>query len=272
MKRKSTPFSISPNPVALFLTDALEASLFKIRYCIEYRQGFSAVLGDVGVGKSSLIRYAHAEFDAMDDVVSILIPTPNFKSEYAFIQTITGAVGLPARKSVQQHEREFEAWLGEQYLSDKAVILFIDESQKLSTKMLELVRSWLNFETNEAKLLQIILAGQMELRDRLRTKKLKPLYSRLINPTVLAPMSLTEVEKMIQHRCDYYKFANPFPPPVVRRIYELSGGIPRDVLRICATAHQMLQLMGISKSPVELIDQAYAELQLETPVEEEEVA
>jgi general secretion pathway protein A len=273
MKRKFTPFSISPNPVALFLTDALEGALFKIRYCVEYRQGFSAVLGDVGVGKSSLIRYAHAEFDAMEDVVSILIPTPNFKTEYAFIQTVTGAVGLPPRKSVQQHEREFEAWLGEQYLADKAVVLFIDESQKLSTKMLELVRSFLNFETNEAKLLQIILAGQMELRDRLRSKKLKPLYSRLINPTVLAPMSLSEVEKMIQHRCDYYKLQNPFPSPAIRRVYELSGGTPRDVLRICGTAYQMLQLMKIDSAPAELIDQAYAELQLELPqVEEEEAA
>lgn len=272
MKRKFTPFSISPNPVALFLTDALEGALFKIRYCVEYRQGFTAVLGDVGVGKSSIVRYAHAEFDAMDDVVSILIPTPNFKSEYAFIQTVTGAVGLPSRKSITQHEREFEAWLGEQFLADKAVILFIDEAQKLSTKMLELVRSFLNFETNEAKLLQIVLAGQLELRDRLRTKKLKPLYSRLINPTVLAPMSLTEVEKMIQHRCDYYKFPNPFSAVATRRIYELSGGIPRDVLRICGTAYQMLQLMKIQDAPVELIDQAYAELQLETPTEEDEEA
>lgn len=272
MKRKFTPFSISPNPVALFLTDALEAALFKIRYCVEYRQGFTAVLGDIGVGKSSIIRYAHSEFDAMDDAVSILIPTPNFKSEYAFIQTVSGAVGLPPRKSVQHHEREFEAWLGEQYIADKAVILFIDEAQKLSTKMLELVRSWLNFETNEAKLLQIILSGQMELRDRLRTKKLKPLYSRMINPTVLAPMSPSEVEKMVQHRCDYYKLPNPFPAPSIRRIYELSGGIPRDVLRICGTSYQMLQLMKSDSAPPEVIDQAYAELQLEVPVEEEEAA
>lgn len=270
MKRKFTPFSISPNPVALFLTDALEGALYKIRYCVEYRQGFTAVLGDIGVGKSSLIRYAHSEFDAMEDVVSVLIPTPNFKSEYAFIQTITGAVGLPPRKSVQHHEREFEAWLGEQYIEDKAVVLFIDEAQKLSTKMLELVRSWLNFETNEAKLLQIVLAGQLELRDRLRTKKLKPLYSRLINPTVLSPMSPSEVEKMVQHRCDYYKVPNPFPAPAIRRIYELSGGIPRDVLRICGTAHQMLQIMKASSAPPELIDQAYAELQLEEQTQEDE--
>jgi hypothetical protein len=112
----------------------------------------------------------------------------------------------------------------------------------------------------------------MELRDRLRTKKLKPLYSRMINPTVLAPMSPSEVEKMVQHRCGYYKFPNPFPAPAIRRIYELSGGIPRDVLRICGTSYQMLQLMKAETAAPELIDQAYAELQLEVPVEDEEAA
>jgi hypothetical protein len=85
-------------------------------------------------------------------------------------------------------------------------------------------------------------------------------------------MSLSEVEKMVQHRCDYYKFPNPFPAPAIRRIYELSGGIPRDVLRICGTAHQMLQLMKVASAPPELIDQAYSELQLEVLVEEEDAA
>jgi hypothetical protein len=85
-------------------------------------------------------------------------------------------------------------------------------------------------------------------------------------------MSHTEVEKMIQHRCDYYKFPNPFPTPAMRRIYELSGGTPRDVLRICGTAYQMLQLMKADTAPTELVDQAYAELQLESPDEEVEAA
>ncbi len=273
MARKVTPFSISPNPLSLYLTDALEAALYKIRYCVDYRQGLSAVLGDIGVGKSSLVRYAHAELDSRDDVISILIPTPNFSSDYAFIQAIAQFVGLPSRRSRQQHERELEAWLGEQFLADKAIVLFIDEAQKLSTKMLELVRSFLNFETNEAKLIQIVLAGQLELRDRLQTRKMKPLFSRIVSPTVLSPMSLAEVEKMIGHRCKYYKVSNPFPSPATLRIYELSTGIPRDVLRICGTAHQMLGLMGIEEAPVELIDQAYQELQLnQFPAEGEEEA
>lgn len=262
MPRKHTPFSISPNPVALFLTDALEAALYKIRYTVDYRQGLTCVLGDIGVGKSSLVRYAHAELDARDDTISILIPTPSFASDYAFIQTLASSVGLPSRRSVLQHQQELEAWLGQQYLDDKAVVLFIDEAQKLSTKILELVRSFLNFETNEAKLLQIILSGQMELRDRLQTRKMKPLYSRLISPTVLSPLSPAEMRKMLEHRCRLAKIAIPFSEEALERMYALSGGTPRDVLRIAGTAHQMLGLMRLDIAPPELIDQAFKELQL----------
>jgi len=272
MPRKVTPFSISPNPVSLYLTDGLEAALFKIRYCVDYRQGLTAILGDVGVGKSSIVRYMHAELDARDDTISILIPTPNFKTDYAFIQAIAQAVGLPSRRSVQQHERELESWLGEQFLADRAVVLFIDEAQKLSTKMLELVRSFLNFETNDAKLIQIVLAGQLELRDLLGTRKMRALFTRLVSPTVLSPMSPAEVEKMIQYRCDYWKVYNPFPAEAQRRIYELSNGIPREVLRICGTAHLMLGVMGLKESPVDLIDQAYQELLLKDGQAEEEEA
>lgn len=272
MPRKETPFSISPNPVSLYLTEALEAALYRIRYTVDYRQGLTAILGDVGVGKSSLVRYAHAELDARDDVISILIPTPSFSSDYAMIQTISGAVELPPRKSVLQHLRELEAWLGEQFLADRAVVLFIDEAQKLSLKMLELVRSLLNFETNDAKLVQIVLAGQLELRDRLKGKKLKALYSRLTMPTVLPPLSLTEVEAMITHRCSYWKTENPFPNETIRRIYELANGNPREVLRICATAFPMIGLLDLKKATPELAEQAFTELQLNDAamLEEEE--
>jgi general secretion pathway protein A len=128
--------------------------------------------------------------------------------------------------------------------------------------MLELVRSFLNFETDDAKLIQIILAGQLELRDRLLTRKLKPLYSRLVSPTVLAPMSINEVESMISHRCSYWKVKNPFPSTSIMRIYELTLGIPRDALRLCGHAFQMMLIQKASSVPPELIDIAYSELQL----------
>lgn len=262
MKRKTSPFSISPNPITLYLTPALEAAAYRINYTVEHRQGLTAILGEVGTGKSSIIRRSHAEFDAMQDVTSVLIPSPTFKTEYALIQGIAQLFGLPARKGTQQHLRELETWLSEQFINDTVVILFIDEAQKLDHKMLEIIRALLNFETDDAKLIQIVLAGQLELRDRLVSDKQKPLYTRLTMPTVLAPLSPTEVEEVIAFRCKHAKILNPFPSEASRRIYDLSGGIPREVLRICTVAHEMTQLAGMKMVEPDLIDAAFRELQL----------
>lgn len=262
MKRRISPFSISPNPITLYLTPALEAAAYRINYTVEHRQGLTAILGEVGTGKSSIIRRSHAEFDAMPDVISVLIPSPTFKTEYAMIQGIAQLFGLPARKGTQQHLRELETWLGEQFIADKVVVLFIDEAQKLDHKMLEIVRALLNFETDEAKLIQIILAGQLELRDRLVSEKQKPLYTRLTMPTVLAPLSPSEVEEVIAFRCKHAKISNPFPPDSARQIYDLSGGIPREVLRLCTVAYEMSQIAKMPHVHPDLIDSAFRELQL----------
>jgi type II secretory pathway predicted ATPase ExeA len=262
MKRRISPFSISPNPITLYLTPALEAAAYRINYTVEHRQGLTAILGEVGTGKSSIIRRSHAEFDAMPDVTSVLIPSPTYKTEYAMIQGIAQLFGLPARKGTQQHLRELETWLAEQFIADQVVILFIDEAQKLDHKMLELVRALLNFETDEAKLIQIVLAGQLELRDRLVSDKQKPLYTRLTMPTVLAPLSPTEVSEVISFRCKHGKISNPFPIDASTRIYELSGGIPREVLRLCTVAYEMGQLAGMKSISPDLIDSAFRELQL----------
>jgi general secretion pathway protein A len=262
MKRRISPFSISPNPITLYLTPALEAAAYRINYTVEHRQGLTAILGEVGTGKSSIIRRSHAEFDAMPDVTSVLIPSPTFKTEYAMVQGIAQLFGLPARKGTQQHLRELETWLGEQFIADRVVILFIDEAQKLDHKMLEMVRALLNFETDEAKLIQIVLAGQLELRDRLISDKQKPLYTRLTMPTILSPLSPTEVQEVIAFRCKHGKISNPFPTESANRIYELSGGIPREVLRLCTIAYEMAQLAGMKTVMPDLTDSAFRELQL----------
>jgi len=198
----------------------------------------------------------------MPDVVSVLIPSPTFKTEYAMIQGIAQLFGLPARKGTQQHLRELETWLGEQFIADKVVVLFIDEAQKLDHKMLEIVRALLNFETDEAKLIQIILAGQLELRDRLVSEKQKPLYTRLTMPTVLAPLSPSEGEEVIAFRCKHAKISNPFSSDSARQIYDLSGGIPREVLRLCTVAYEMAQIAKMPSVHLDLIDSAFRELQL----------
>lgn len=269
-----TPFSISPNPNNLYFTPALEAVLFRVRFTVEQRQGLTVILGDVGLGKSSLVRYLHVEFDASEDTVSILIPTPDFKSDYAMMATICGACGLPPRRSIQAHQRELEEWLGEQYVNERNVVLFIDEAQRLKPSMLESVRSLLNYETNEEKLLQVILAGQLELRDKLLSPAMKPLYSRMMAPSLLSPLTLDELSAMIDHRCELYKVANPFPPDTVEMLFKLTGGIPREALRLCAIAYEFSKLARAKEVSTELLSDAHAELQLreaDAPAEEQAV-
>ncbi len=268
VKKKTTPFSISPNPNSLFLTSALEAVLFRARFTVDNRQGLTVILGDNGLGKSTLIRYLHAEYDARDDVISLLIPTPSFKSEYAMIQTICSTVGLPSRRSVLAHQQELETWLGEQYLADKNVVLWIDEAQALTNKMLEVFRGLLNFETETEKLIQIVMAGQLELRDRLLTDKLKPFKSRLVAPSILSPLTPEDVAGMLAYRCEYWKVANPFTSETIDALYTITGGLPRATLSLCAVAFEMMKLSGAKTISPDLIGVASRETDISATAEE----
>lgn len=268
--RYKTPFSISPNPNNLYFTPALEAVLFRVRFTVDQRQGLTVILGDVGLGKSSLVRYLHVEFDASEDTISTLIPTPDFKTDYAMIAAICAACGLPPRRSVHAHQRELEDWLGNQYLEGRNIVLFIDEAQKLKPSMLEMVRALLNYETNEEKLVQIVLAGQLELRDRLLSPAMKPLHSRMIAPSVLSPLTLDELAAMIAHRCERYKTANTFPSDTVELIFKLTGGIPREALKLCAIAYEFSRLARTKEVSLDLLNEAFAELQLRDNQSEEE--
>ena len=269
-KRVKTPFSISPSPTGLYLTPALEAVIFRVRFTVDERQGFSVILGEPGLGKTSVVRYLHSDYDASDDTLSILIPSPSFKTEYAFLTHICTAAGIPMRRSAQAQQRELEGWLGEQYSAERNVVLFIDEAQNLTPGILELVRALLNYETDESKLIQVVLAGQIELRNKLLAPQQKALYSRLVAPSVLSPLAPDELSGMVEHRCKLRKIKNPFPSESIDKLYALTGGIPRATLRLCAIAFEMAKLARMDSVSVELIDTAYAEMQLEADGEAED--
>jgi general secretion pathway protein A len=269
-RRTKTPFSISPSPTGLFLTPALEAVIFRVRFTIDERQGFSVILGEPGLGKTSVVRYLHSDYDASEDTLSILIPSPSFKTEYAFLTHICTAAGIPLRRSAQAQQRELENWLGEQYAADRNVALFIDEAQNLTPGILELVRALLNYETDESKLIQVVLAGQIELRTKLLAPQQKALYSRLVAPSVLSPLAPDELDGMIEHRCKLRKIKNPFPPESIERLYGLTGGIPRSTLRLCAISFEMAKLARMERVSVDLIDTAYAEMELEIDSESDD--
>lgn len=256
------PFSISPNPSLLYLTPSLKSTIHKVHYVIENRQGLTAILGDIGLGKSTVLRYLLGQYVGRDDVVTALIPSPNFPSDFAFLKSLCGDFGLQPRRSMVDQEQELRRFLISLYTEDKTAVIFIDESQRLTGKMLELVRVLLNFETEDTKLIQIVLAGQLELRAKLMDPSKRAIRSRIFAPSLLAPLSLAETREMVAFRCEQAQVTNPFPDPTIETIYASTGGVPRDVLKVCAVAWDMAQLSGDARVLPEMIEAAAAEAML----------
>jgi general secretion pathway protein A len=117
----------------------------------------------------------------------------------------------------------------------------------------------LNWETHQSKLVQIVLAGQLELRDRLLSAANKAIKSRIFASSLLAALTPDEMAAMIDNRCRFAEIPNPFPPPTLERLYELTAGIPRDTLKLCTLAYEMM-LMGREREvSVDLLESACAE-------------
>lgn len=252
-------FSINPDPSLLYLTSGLNAALHKCRYVIDKRQGLTAIMGDVGLGKSTVLRFLYNNYRERADTVVALIHTPNYKSEFAFLKAICGDFGLPIRRSQQQQENELNGFLIERYAQDKLVVLFIDETQKLPGNQLELIRTLLNFETGQVKLVQIVLAAQLELREKLAHPSKKAIRSRIFAPSLLAPLTLRETSEMIEFRCEQAQMRNPFPEKTVEAIYSVTGGVPREILKVCSLAWDFAQQIGERAVPPEAILSTFSE-------------
>lgn len=234
-----TPFSVSPNPNALYLTAQIRTALFRVRSAIDHRQGLAAILGDVGIGKSTLLRYLHAEYAARDDVRTVLIPTCQFPSPMALARRICEGFDVAPKRSLIAQQSAFEQFLIEQYESGRNVVLFLDETQFMDGAQLDFIRITLNFETATEKLCNLVIAGQLDLRDRLLSKRHKPLLSRVWAPCLLNPLTADEVRAMLELRCDLAGISWPFEPDALEAIYTQSAGVPRDALRIAEATYQM---------------------------------
>lgn len=255
-----TPFSISPNPNSLYLTDSLRAVQHKCRFTVDKRQGLTCVLGDIGLGKSTILRFLHADYSSREDTVTTLIPTPAFPSPFAMLKSICMDFKLEPERSFQKQQESLESFLQDKFVEGKNVVIFIDEAQNVNNKQLELIRSLLNYETNTQKLIQIVLSGQLELKDRLSDKRNKAVASRVSTYSILSPLTPTETFEMIAHRCKFEAIENPFTPKAVEKIYEVSGGVPRSILKLCAFAYHVKELEGLDLISPEFVEMSEPEV------------
>ena len=165
---REEPFSTVPSPRYFFLTTAHGTALEKTAYVVGAKKGLAAVFGDTGTGKSSLARLLYQKFLDSGFLVSLLT-NPSYPTANSFLRTIAQEFGTPKTdKSFKGMLDIFKAYLFAQAVEQgKTVVLIIDEAQTLKPPLIELLRQLINFETNDMKLLQLVLFAQEELRDTL---------------------------------------------------------------------------------------------------------
>lgn len=230
------PFDITPNPRFLFYSAKHREAYNHLLFGIRERKGFVQLTGEVGAGKTTLCRAMLEQLTGNYSTALILNPVLNPDE---LMKAIAIEFGLDVhgmdRLDTIARINDFLLWNVEQ---GKDTVLIIDEAQNLTEELLEQVRLLSNLETDNRKLLQIVLMGQPELRDRLNSPNLRQLRQRITIRYHLSPLSADEINQYIQHRLQVSgaKGAPRFTKPALWRIHHYTGGIPRLVNAVCDKA------------------------------------
>ena len=233
---QEAPFNITPDPRFLFFSDKHREAFNHILFGIRERKGFIQITGEVGAGKTTVCRAILAELDSTYRTALILNPALTGTQLLRAILVELGA--KPKKLDRAGYLEALNRLLLEAVTRGEDVVLFLDEAQDLDSELLEQVRLLSNLETDQRKLLQIVLIGQPELRDKLNQKGLKQLRQRIIVRYHLAPLSREESERYIAHRLHVAGGSGrpTFTPWALRAIHRYSGGVPRLINAICDKA------------------------------------
>jgi general secretion pathway protein A len=227
------PFSITPNPRFLYFSAKHREALNHMLYGIRERKGFVQITGEVGAGKSTLCRALLEELG--NNYSTALILNPMLDADQ-LMRAIAIEFGLDARGLDRLDALELiNLFLLQQVEENRECVLIIDEAQDLTNELLEQVRLLSNLETNDRKLLQIVLMGQPELRDRLNDPTLRQLRQRITVRYHLSPLTRSELGNYVRHRLTVSGAKEPpdFTGPALWRIFCYSQGIPRLVNAVC---------------------------------------
>lgn len=232
------PFNLTPDPDFLFLSERHREALATLTYGVRERKGFVLLTGDIGSGKTTVCRAFVKDLLLANDMRLAFIMNPGL-SEIELLKAINDEFQIPSFYNTKKGLiDELNRFLLAQNQQGHNVVLIIDEAQTLSPALLEQIRMLSNLETENEKLLQIVLIGQPELRETLALSQLEQLNQRIAVRYHLTPLTESEVLAYIKHRLivAQAKVAIEFTPEALSRLYEASRGVPRRINVICDRA------------------------------------
>ena len=258
---KEKPFNVTSDPDFLFLSRVHKDALSHLSYGIKERKGFLEITGEIGAGKTTLCRALLNQLDSRTKTAFIMNST---LPEMQLLQAVVEDFGLTVEsKNKVSLLRQFNNFLLEESSRGNNVVLIIDEAQNIKLKMLEEIRMLSNIETEKTKLLQIVLVGQPELKNKLNSPELKQLRQRISVRFHITALAKAEVSKYIDHRLNVAGSTGEirFADDAVSSIYDYSGGIPRLINVVCDKALLLAYVMETSEINNSIVERSIREIE-----------
>jgi len=246
---KETPFSISPDPHYFYISEGHREALAHLLYGINVDGGFVLLTGEVGTGKTTVCRCLLEQMPENCHIAFILNPK---LSSVELLAAICDEFRVSYSKSstnIKDLVDRLNHFLLKVHEKSGRAILIIEEAQNLAVDVLEQVRLLTNLETSQRKLLQIIMLGQPELKETLSRPELRQLNQRITARYHLGPLTKNEISDYVNHRLSVAGLARPtlFPPPMIKELWRLTGGVPRLINIICDRALLGTYIQGKEK-------------------------
>ena len=268
------PFTLTPDPRFLYRSESHEEAITLLQQAIRRKEGFIVLTGDIGTGKTTSCRALLEQLDAT--VFTSLILNP-FLSVEELLREVLLDFGVVSREGVRTgriataSKHELISTLHEFLLSlmpiHGSAVLIIDEAQHLTPQVLEQIRIISNLETNESKLLQIVLVGQLNLLEGLAAAEMRQLDQRISIRATLKPLNREEVEAYIAHRLWVARgsTAVTFEPAALDLVHAYTGGVPRIINLVCDRSLMQSAQMRLNRLTPTIIEEAAGSLGLRVP-------
>lgn len=260
----TSPFGTSPDPRFLYMMPHTREALACLEYGISARKGFTVLTGEVGTGKTTLLKRALASFRGRRIATSFVFnPRLEVLDFLEFVLTDFGIT--PATRTKSGMLLQLNRWLIERYRMDETCVVVVDEAQNLSWELLEEIRLLTNLETSSEKLLQIVLSGQPELEEKLRHPSVRQLRQRVALWCRTQALTENQTSAYVTERLRLAGAATPiFTPEALALVHRYSRGIPRIINLLCEHSLIVAYVEQVQQVTEAIVEGVAVELELET--------